>query len=143
MKLLAELDALAPLAPALMGLAASAPRAISLAAAAVRDNAAADELVTLGEETFQRAVEATQILWEHDEILVRAGTQLRDSLARAADDPEMQGALRSLRKGVANLWDRQLERAVERALTAERGDLAEGVRVAQAAVDRLLARALR
>ena len=142
-KLLSELDALAPLVPSIVAMASAAPRAISLAASAMRDADAADDLASLGGDAFHHAVEATEVLWKHDDLLIRAGTQLRDAMEQAGGDPEIAAALSALKSNAGRLWDHQLERMLDRSLGSRPGDLAGAVRVAQAVTDKLLERALR
>lgn len=142
-KLLSELDALGPLAPALLSLWAAAPRAIRLARTAAKDAAASEQLGQLTQEAVQQAAAATTILWENDELLMKAGAQLRAALESTGADPRVRAALVRLKDKAMSLWDVQVERLVEGALLEERGDLADTFKVVETVLDGLLRRALR
>lgn len=142
-KLLSELDALKPLAPALLSLWAAAPRAIELARTAARDAAASEQLGRLTQEALAQAAAATTILWENDELLVRAGRQLQRALEGAGEDPRMRAALTRVKDTAMRSWDTQVERLVDGALRGERGDLADTFKVIETVLDGFLARALR
>jgi hypothetical protein len=141
-KLLSELDALRPLAPALLSLWAAAPKAIKLAQKAAEDTRAGEQLGQLTDEAIQHAAAATAILWENDELLRSAGAQLRRAISGASDDPRMRAALGKLKDAAMRSWDSQVERLVEGAMADERNDLADTFRVVEAVLDGLLHRIL-
>ncbi len=141
-KLLREFDALRPLAPALLSLWATAPKAIELARTAARDARANEQLGKLTDEALSAAADATAILWANDELLMRAGAQLRQALEGAGGDPRVRAALEKLKDAAMRSWDSQVERLVGGAIEGERNDLGDTFRVVEAVLDGLVQRAV-
>ncbi len=142
------IDALAPILPHLVGVAALLPSIVAQARAAAEGvdpgvaEGAREALGPMIEEATRRATAVVDGLWASEESLLVVVERVAQIAQRAAGDPRVAAALKLARDRAAEAADAAIERAVTASFTGGEQGGGRGLAMAEAILQQIVARVI-